>query len=67
MIFNDYRDKYPVCVMYQFTGECWKYSVYTNGQLDASALASVFGGGGHKGAAGFITDSLLDCFSKSVG
>lgn len=66
MIFDNYRNKYPVCVMYQFTGKCWKYSVYTDSHLDASALASVYGGGGHKGAAGFVSDTLLDCFTKTI-
>lgn len=62
MIFDGFRDEYEVYVRFQFTGKCWKYSVYTNGQVNASALASVFGGGGHKCAAGFTTNQLIECF-----
>lgn len=66
MIFDSVRNQYPVCVMFEFTGRCWKYSLYTNGRLDASQIASIYGGGGHAGAAGFTTDTLLPCFTKEI-
>lgn len=45
-------------------GLCWYYtkdgtiacSLRSNGDYDVSAIAKVFGGGGHKNAAGFTTD-----------
>ena len=52
--------------MFEFTGRCWKYSLYTNGRLNASQIASIYGGGGHAGAAGFTTDTLLPCFTKEI-
>lgn len=66
MIFESCRDEFPVCVMFQFTGRCWKYTICTNGEVNASHLAAAFGGGGHQGAAGFTTDTLLPCFCREV-
>lgn len=63
MIFEGVRDK--VCVMFQYTGSCWKYSVFSDGKVNASELAAQYGGGGHHGAAGFTTKELLPCFCKS--
>lgn len=47
-------------------GLCWYYtkdgtiacSLRSNGDYDVSAIAKVFGGGGHKNAAGFTTDTI---------
>ncbi len=37
----------------------WTFSLYNdNGKIDCSAIAKCFGGGGHKGAAGFVVDDL---------
>lgn len=37
----------------------WKVSIYsTKPEIDCGAIAKSFGGGGHKGAAGFICDRL---------
>ena len=36
----------------------WMWSLYNdNGELDCSVIAKQFGGGGHKGAAGFVCDT----------
>jgi len=41
-------------------GKKWSYSVYsTKPDIDCSAFAKRYGGGGHKGAAGFYSDSLI--------
>jgi uncharacterized protein len=37
----------------------WQYSLRSNGQFDVSELARQFGGGGHKGAAGFTAPQLV--------
>lgn len=34
----------------------WAYSLRSRGDFDVSAVAEAFGGGGHKGAAGFTVD-----------
>lgn len=37
----------------------WKVGIYsTKADLDCGAIAKAFGGGGHKGAAGFVCDKL---------
>lgn len=37
-----------------FTGKKWVFSIYsTHPEIDCSVLAKKYGGGGHKGAAGF--------------
>jgi nanoRNase/pAp phosphatase (c-di-AMP/oligoRNAs hydrolase) len=37
----------------------WHFSLYNdNGEVDCSAITKQYGGGGHKGAAGFIIDNL---------
>lgn len=35
---------------------CWKYSLRSRGNFDVSALAKLYGGGGHAKAAGFSSD-----------
>lgn len=37
----------------------WSFSLYNdNGMVDCSIIAKSFGGGGHKGAAGFVIDDI---------
>lgn len=62
-IFGDNRQRYPLCVIFQTNGKRWFYTVYSSDpEIDCSLIAAVFGGGGHKGAAGFSTDQLLNAF-----
>lgn len=35
----------------------WQYSLRSRGKFDVSEVAKIFGGGGHKGAAGFTVDA----------
>ena len=37
----------------------WQYSLRSRGDFDVSEVAKVFGGGGHKGAAGFTVDAPI--------
>ncbi len=47
-------EKYPpVALMYRFDDGEWKCSLRSNGDFDCIAIAEKFGGGGHKGSAGF--------------
>lgn len=63
-IFGDKINEYPVVMIYVFNGTKYSYSIYsTNKDIDCSKIAEDFGGGGHKGAAGFSSDKLL--FVKS--
>jgi oligoribonuclease NrnB/cAMP/cGMP phosphodiesterase (DHH superfamily) len=50
---------YDIMMPFVFTGEGWTVSVYsTNSEIDCSAIAKKYGGGGHKGAAGFQCKEL---------
>lgn len=51
---------YDMMLAFSFMGKKWSYSVYsTKPDIDCSAFAKRYGGGGHKGAAGFYSDSLI--------
>jgi oligoribonuclease NrnB/cAMP/cGMP phosphodiesterase (DHH superfamily) len=54
-----HKDGYDGCACFHFNGKKWAFSLYNdNGEVDCSIIAKQFGGGGHKGAAGFITDNI---------
>jgi oligoribonuclease NrnB/cAMP/cGMP phosphodiesterase (DHH superfamily) len=59
LIFGEYYKKYPFVVVFSYDGSKYKYSLYSNNKFDVSTIAEKFGGGGHKGAAGFASDKLL--------
>lgn len=44
-------------IAYSFNGDCYKFSMYSL-TVDVGAICTKFGGGGHKGAAGFTTREL---------
>ena len=45
---------------YDGSAKLWRYSLYNdNGKVDCSAIAKQFGGGGHKGAAGFTSKIII--------
>ena len=51
--FGEYIDKCDVCITFCFDGKQVAVSAYSNKEdIDCSYAAKVFGGGGHKGAAG---------------
>jgi oligoribonuclease NrnB/cAMP/cGMP phosphodiesterase (DHH superfamily) len=59
-IFGDKIDKYPLVMIWVFNGAKYSYSIFsTNKNIDCSKIAEKFGGGGHRGAAGFSSDELL--------
>jgi len=51
--------KHDIMIPFVFTGKHWTFSIYsTKPDIDCSELAKKYGGGGHKGAAGFqVTDA----------
>ena len=57
-VFGSDLSRYPLYCIFQFDGKIWRYSIYSQ-TLDCSQLASTFGGGGHKGAAGFSHPTCL--------
>lgn len=54
-----HKEGYDAVVCYWYNGKNWVASVYNdNGNFDCSVFAKSFGGGGHKGAAGFMIDDI---------
>jgi oligoribonuclease NrnB/cAMP/cGMP phosphodiesterase (DHH superfamily) len=55
----DYHaDGYDGCACFHYADGKWKFSIYNDdGSVDCSVIAKQFGGGGHKGAAGFILNT----------
>lgn len=57
--FGNEINKADVCVTMCFDGKKWKVSLYSNkSDIDCSKAAKMFGGGGHKGAAGCYFEQL---------
>ena len=51
---------YELAVIFFFTKDGIKFSLRSNGEIDVSKIAELYGGGGHPGAAGFTVPSLED-------
>jgi oligoribonuclease NrnB/cAMP/cGMP phosphodiesterase (DHH superfamily) len=61
--------KHDIMLAYQFNGKAWKFSIYcTKEYIDGSAISKSFGGGGHKGASGFIikNEDFSDFFRNNL-
>ena len=64
-VFGDKYNKYPLVIVWVFDGKKYTYSIFSsNKDIDCSKIAERFGGGGHRGAAGFSSDELL--FKKTT-
>ena len=55
----------PFAVVYQDLKEQRKWSLRSNGDFDVAEFAKIWGGGGHKKAAGFTLNAALDKNSNS--
>ena len=59
-IFGEKYKEYPLVMVWVFNGSKYTYSIFSsNKEIDCSKIAEKYGGGGHKGAAGFSSDELL--------
>jgi len=61
MLFNSVKTDEDIMIAFHWNGSIssWMVSLYTENQdIDVSEIAEKFGGGGHKGAAGFMCDYL---------
>lgn len=59
-IFGELIDKYVAVISYVFDGTQYVYSVFSSdANFDCSEFAETYGGGGHKGAAGFTSNQLV--------
>lgn len=51
-----HKDEYDGFACYWYKDGKWSFSLYNDdGEVDCSAIAKEYSGGGHKGAAGFVT------------
>jgi len=58
-IFGNEYGKYPIHMVWAFDGKGYSYSIYSNNpNVNCSKIAESYGGGGHKGAAGFYLDHM---------
>lgn len=55
--FGEMMSNYDLCIAYIHDGEKFTVSCYST-KIDVSVICKKYGGGGHKGAAGFICESL---------
>lgn len=59
-MFGEKYNEYPLVATFVYNGKGYSYSLYSsNPEIDCSKIAESFGGGGHKGAAGFFLDKLI--------
>lgn len=64
-IFGEKYNQYPIVCVWAFNGTKFSYSIFSGDTtVDCSKIAGSYGGGGHKGAAGFSSDELLFKSSK---
>ena len=55
-----HKDEYDGCACFHYDGvaKLWRFSLYNdNGLVDCSIIAKQYGGGGHRGAAGFVLNN----------
>ncbi|HHT97028.1 MAG TPA: hypothetical protein GXZ90_03940 [Clostridiales bacterium] len=59
-VFGDKYNEYPIVMVWVFDGIKYTYSIFSSdSSIDCSKIAEGYGGGGHKGAAGFSSEELL--------
>ena len=58
--FGDEINKHDIACCFWLVGDSYTHSVFTTKKdIDCEKLAKKFGGGGHKGAAGFTTKDII--------
>lgn len=64
---NYHKDGYDGFASFYFADGHWKFSLYNdNGKVDCSEICKRRGGGGHAGAAGFVTKNINDYVQTGV-
>ena len=58
-VFGERYNKYPLVMVWVYNGEQYSYSIFSsNPNVDCAEIAESYGGGGHKGAAGFALSNM---------
>ena len=68
-VFNSIwdEDKYDIMISFNYNGKLWRVSLYTTkSNIDVSEICKKYGGGGHKGAAGFLLKDLKSLFEYCI-
>jgi oligoribonuclease NrnB/cAMP/cGMP phosphodiesterase (DHH superfamily) len=55
--FGERFHKYPICIAFIHDGQRFTVSLYSE-KVDVGMIAQLHGGGGHRGASGFVCDAL---------
>lgn len=63
--FGPMFESYPIVIAYIHDGDKYIVSLYSRGDIDVGEIAQALGGGGHRGAAGFVCDRLP--FTPMIG
>jgi hypothetical protein len=59
-----HNDGYDAFLCFHYANKKWNFSMYNdNGRVDCSVICKQFGGGGHAGASGFVSDNLNILFN----
>lgn len=53
-LFGEEMKKYDICISFEYDGKGWTVGLYSE-KIDVGKIAKDYGGGGHKGAAGYVT------------
>jgi hypothetical protein len=62
-IYNE--NDHDIMIPFQFNGRSWDVSLYTTkDNVDCSILAKLYGGGGHRKAAGFKVNDISKVFNN---
>lgn len=66
--FMNKYEKYDAVILFWYDGSTglWNHSIYSSGKFNCQEFAEQFGGGGHKGAAGFTTAGKESLFYKNA-
>jgi len=56
--FGNRMEQYDFCAAYIHDGHRFTVSIYSIKDVDVSEICKKYGGGGHKGAAGFVCETL---------
>ena len=60
LMFGDKINEYDAVIPFYYKGGMWTYSIYsTKENIDCSEVAKSYGGGGHKGASGWVSDKFI--------
>lgn len=53
MVFKSLEKDYDIMIVFGFSGEKWKVSLYSDNNVDVGSIAKKYSGGGHFSASGF--------------